>query len=289
MNVDGKMLVAYAVLPLICLPAFCARAHGAEKGGLSAADRGAPEGRLLLTGSSTMSPLMTAIGKRFESLHPGVRVEVLSGGSGRGIADIRQGKADIGMASHALTDKDGDLYGFPIARDGVCVILHRDNPVRSLSDRQVADIYTGRIANWKMAGGRAAPIAVYNAREGYGSVELFTRYFNLRYDAIKAKQLVGDNPSRIRAISENPDAIAYVSVGEAERRSQAGDPIKLLPAGGVAATSRNISNGNFPISRPLTLVTKSLPTGLAKEFIEFSLSSQVMDLILTHDFVPYQD
>lgn len=289
MNITKKVYVANAVLTAICLMVFFARAHGAEKGGRSDANRGTPAGRLLLTGSSTMTPLMTAIGKRFEALHPGVRVEVQPGGSGRGIADIRQGKADIGMASHALTDKEDDLYGFPIARDGVCLIVHRDNPVRTLSDRQVVDIYTGRTVNWQKVGGRNAPVAVLNAREGYGSVELFTRYYNLSYNAIKARQLVGDNQSRIKAIIDNPNAIAYVSVGEAERMVQAGAPIKLLPVGGVAATSSNIRSGNFPISRPLTMVTKSLPSGLAKEFIEFSLSSQVMDLILAHDFVPYQD
>lgn len=288
-NITRKAAVANAVLAAICLMIFCARAHGAEKGDRSAANRGTPAGILLLTGSSTMTPLMTAIGRRFEGLHPGVRVEVQPGGSGRGIADTRQGKADIGMASHALTDKEGDLYGFPIARDGICLIVHRDNPVRALSDRQVADIYTGRIVNWQKVGGRNAPVAVLNAREGYGSVDLFTKYFNLSYDAIKARQLVGDNQTRIRAISDNPSAIVYVSVGEAERKAQAGAPIRLLPVGGVAATSKNIRSGNFPISRPLTLVTKNLPSGLAKEFIEFSLSSQVSDLILAHDFVPYLD
>lgn len=289
MSITRMAAVANAALSAMCLTICCSLGHAAEKGVRSDAHRGTPAGRLLLTGSSTMTPLMMEIGRRFEGLRPGVRVEVQAGGSGRGIADTRQGKADIGMASYALTDKEGDLYGFPIARDGVCLILHRDNPVRTLSDRQVVDIFTGRIVNWKKVGGRDAPVTVLNAREGYGSVDLFTHYYNLRYDAIKARQMVGDNQTRINAISDNPSAIVYVSVGEAERNAQAGAPIKLLPVGGVAATSRNIRSGNFPISRPLTLVTKGLPTGLAKEFIEFSLSSQVSDLILAHDFVPYLD
>lgn len=284
MNIAGKVYVASLVLSAGCLIFFSAKAPAAEK-----IDRQTAGGRLLLTGSSTMTPLMTEIGRRFEGLHPGVKVEVQSGGSGRGIADIRQGKTDIGMVSHALTDKEDDLYGFPIARDGVCLIVHRENPIRTLSDRQVVDIYTGRIANWRKVGGRDAPVVVLNAREGYGSVDLFTGYFKLKYESIKARQIVGDNRNRIRAVSDNPNAIVYVSVGEAERKAEAGAPIKLLPVGGVAATSGNIRSGNFPISRPLTLVTKSLPTGLAKEFIEFSLSSQVSDIILTHDFVPYRD
>lgn len=246
-------------------------------------------GRLLLTGSSTMAPLVTAIAKRFQTLHPGVRVEVQMGGSGRGIADARQGKADIGMASRALTEKERDLQGFPIARDGVTLVVHKANPVSSLTDRQVVEIYSGRITNWKQLGGRDAAILVVKAGEKYSSSELFIQYFGIGYEDIKAQRLVGDNPARIKLLIENPDALLYMSVGEAERKAQAGVPIKLLPVGGVAATSKNIRNGNFPISRALTLVTKEFPKGLERSFIEFALSSQVTDLVLAHDFVPYLD
>jgi phosphate transport system substrate-binding protein len=236
-----------------------------------------------------MAPLMKEIGKRFQASHTGVIVIVEAGGSGRGISDVRTGKVDIGMVSRALTDKEKDLYGFPVARDGVCVIIHMNNPVKALSDSQVTGIFTGRIANWKKVGGRDAPIVVLNPAERYSSSELFTHYFGLKYSEIKAHQTVGDNPTRIRAIEENPRSICYVSIGEAERKARAGAPVKLLPVGGVAATSRNVATGNFPISRPLTLVTKNLPAGLVKEFIEFSLSSQVFDLIPAFDFVPYSD
>ena len=246
-------------------------------------------GRLLLTGSSTMAPLVTEIARRFQTLHPGARVEVQMGGSGRGIADARQGKADIGMASRALTEKERDLQGFPIARDGVALVVHKTNPVQSLTDRQVVDIYSGKITNWKQLGGHEAPILVVKAEAGRSSSELFIHYFGIGYDDIKAQRVVGDNPARIELVIENPDALLYMSVGEAERKAQAGVPIKLLPVGGVAATNRNIRNGNFPISRPLTLVTRELPKGLARTFIEFALSSQVTDLVLAHDFVPYLD
>lgn len=268
----GVLSAAALLIFLWCCDAFA----GAEK-------------RLLLTGSSTMTPLVKEIAKRFEVMYPGVSIEVQAGGSGRGIADVRQGRADIGMASRPLKDDEQDLFGFAIARDGVCIILHRDNPVKSLTNRQIVDIYTGMITNWKKVGGRDAPITVLNATAGYSSAELFTHHFNINHSEIKANRIVGDNPTRIKAVSENPNAIVYVSVGEAERKAQGGAPIKLLPVEGVAANSRNVRSGDFPISRPLLLVTSSLPRGLAKAFIEFSLSPQVTELILAHDFVPYAD
>lgn len=57
---------------------------------------------LVITGSSTVAPLAAEIAKRFESLHPGTRIDVQTGGSSRGIADARSGVADIGLVSRSL-------------------------------------------------------------------------------------------------------------------------------------------------------------------------------------------
>ena len=87
-----------------------------------------------------MAPLALEIGKRFESLHPGIRVDVQTGGSSRGIADAQRGLADIGMASRALKESESDLHSFTVARDGICLILHGTNSIQSLSDDQVVAI-----------------------------------------------------------------------------------------------------------------------------------------------------
>lgn len=245
--------------------------------------------RLLLSGSTTMAPLMTEVAKRFQALHPGVQIEVRMGGSGRGVSDAREGRADFGMVSRSLGESESDLYSMPIARDGVAIIVHRDNPVASLSDRQLFDIFSGKIANWRQVGGRDAPLHVLAAPAGGGSSELISHYLQLPYERFKPQRQVGPNAERIAAVAADPHAIVYLSLGEAERKAVAGAPIKLLAVGGAAATSRNVRSGNYPISRPLTLVTRGTPTGAARIFVEFCVSSQVTDLVLAFDFVPYLD
>lgn len=246
-------------------------------------------GKLLISGSSTMAPMITAAGKRFSTRHPGVQIEVRTVGSTQGIDDAIKGKADIGMASRALTDKESGLYSFAIARDGVCLIVHKNNPVQRLTNRQVFEIFTGKINNWSNVGGNDAPVVPINAKEGFGSVELFTNFFGIRYADIKAEIVVSANPDRVKALIANPNGIVYTSVGSAQQEVGTGAPIKLLPINGVAATAKSIRSGNYPISRPLLLITKEVPSGLAKEFINFSLSSQITDIVLQHDFVPYLD
>lgn len=270
---------------LFCPSVWAGQPQAAEQSGRTLLT----PGRLLITGSSTMCPLIAEIGKRFESLHPDIKIEVQCGGSGRGISDAREGKADIGMASRALTEKEKELYGFPIARDGISVILHKDNPVKALSDEQVAGIYTGRLTNWKEVGGRDSPITVINPKKGYSSVELFTHYFKIDYEDIKASIIAGDNPARIKAVAADPNAIAYLCAGEADRTARAGAPIKPLPFNNVMPTDRNIITGNYPITRPLILVIRNLPSGTIKTFIDFCLSQGVADLIEKFDFVPYED
>jgi phosphate transport system substrate-binding protein len=243
------------------------------------------QGKLVLTGSSTIAPLAAEIGKRFESKHSGVRIDVQSGGSSRGISDARQGVADIGMVSRALKPEEKDLKAFSIARDGVTVILHKDNPIKSLSDKQVVDIYTGKATNWKQVGGKDATITVVNKAEGRSTLELFTHYFKLKNTDIKAQVVIGDNEQGIKTVAGNPNAIGYVSIGSAENSEANKVPIKLLPVNGVAATTANVQNGTFPISRPLNLVTKTQPQGLAKEFLDFVQSQQVSDIVKKQNFV----
>lgn len=248
-----------------------------------------PASRLLLAGSTTMAPLMTEVARRFQSLHPGIRIEVQMGGSGRGVSDARLGKADIGMVSRPLGETEKDLSGIPIGRDGVALIVHKDNPVSALGERQLLDIYTGKVANWQQVGGRDAPIHVLAGPPEGGSSELFSHYLKLPYDQILAQRQVAANADRIATVAGDPHAIIWVSVGEAERKARDGVPIKLLAVDGVAASSKAVRSGNYPISRPLTLVTRGTPTGAARAFIEFCVSSQITDLVLVFDFVPYLD
>lgn len=244
--------------------------------------------KLVLTGSSTVAPLASEIGKRFEAVHPGVQVDVQTGGSSRGIADARNGLAHIGMASRSLKAGEEDLFSHTIALDGICVILHRDNPVAQLTRDQVVAIYRGEITNWKEVGGRDRPVVVVNKAQGRSTLELFLDHFDLEPQDVQASIIIGDNEQGVKTVAGNPDAIGYVSIGTAEYDAEHGAPIKLLPLEGVAPSVASVRLGDFPLSRPLNLVTSSEPQGLAEEFIAFARSPAVNDLVQGLYFVPVQ-
>lgn len=253
----------------------------------SSADR--PRGKLILTGSSTVAPLAGEIARRFEQLHPGVRVDVQAGGSSRGIADARRGTADIGMASRALQARETDLTAHTIAMDGVGLIVHRDNPIRSLSEEQVVAIFTGGITNWSGVGGVDAPITVVNKADGRATLEVFLKHFDLASPDIRASVVVGHNQQGMRTVAGDGHAIGYVSVGAAEHEIERGMPIRLLPMGGVEATTANVRDGSFPMSRPLNLVTHGDVSPLAQALIDFAESPKVNDLVEAQHFTPTVD
>lgn len=252
----------------------------------------------MLTGSSTVAPLANEIARRFESEHPGLRIDVQTGGSSRGIADATRGTADIGMVSRALKDArdHAKLKATRIATDGIALIVHKTNPIRELSNEEIVQIFTGQLNNWKTLGGTDAPITVVNKAEGRATLELFLKFFQLKSPDIQADIIIGDNQQGVLTVASDPHAVAYVSIGTADYEVRNGAAIRLLPMGGVAATLENVRTGEFPLTRPLNLVTsevaanpKSNETRLVRAFLEFASSSAVNDLVEAQFFVPVTD
>ena len=245
-------------------------------------------GKLTVSGAATLFPLVNDIALRYEHLYPGVRIDVRSVGSGNGVADVRSGAADIGMLSRALLNNERDLFSYPVARDGVAVVVHRDNPVKGITTQQLSALLTGQLTNWKTLTGRDAPVNVA-WRRGHGSFELMLERLNLRREQIVGHVLTGPTEDGIKFAAADTNGLTLASVGESERSMRSGVPIKLLAYNGVPASIRTIQAHDYALSRPLTLITRQLPQGLQKQFIDYALSKDVIDLQVKHGFVPYQE
>ena len=243
------------------------------------------EKQLVVTGSSTVAPVLSEIAKRYESLHPDVRIDVQTGGSSRGLKDARTGLSDIGMVSRELKEEEKDLTPFVIGIDGVAMIVHADNPIAELTKQQIIDIYTGKINSWSELGGPDEQIVVINKAEGRATLDLFLEHFGLKSTDIQADIIAGDNEQDIKAVTGNPFSIAYVSIGNAEYDIKAGVPIRLLPLEGVQATSENVAAERFPMRRPLNLVVSKQPEGLVLDFLNYARSADVRDIVESFYYV----
>lgn len=244
-------------------------------------------GQLTITGASTAEPLVSEIAKRFEVQNPQVTINIKIKEQSKGLEDTAKERVDIGMISRALTQSEKkEFQDFAIAREGVGIIVHQDNPLDALSHTDILNIFTGRIDNWREVGGTNSSIRVVHKSVENSTQELFLKYFQLDNSQIEVNRISQNNLQKIETIASNPDAIGYASIAIAEYYIAHGVPIKLLPISGIEATTEGVQDGSFPLSRPLNLVTKTEPSGLAKEFIKFAQSEKVHDLVTRHYFFP---
>ncbi|RZM78457.1 ABC transporter substrate-binding protein [Pseudoalteromonas rubra] len=240
--------------------------------------------KLLITGSSTVSPVVQEIARVYEQQQKKVLVDVQTGGSSKGVMDSRSGLSDIGMVSRALKQSEQDLKAYTLGFDGISLITHSSNSLSNLTKKQVIDIYTGKINNWKVLGGPDEEIVVISKAAGRSTLELFLAYLGIKHSKIKADIVIGDNEQGIKAVESNKFAIGYVSIGAAKYRAENGAPIKLISADGHIPSLENVRKRTYPMTRELNLVTYGNVKDSTNEFIKFSL--QQSSLIEAFNFVP---
>ena len=248
-------------------------------------------GKLVVTGSSTIAPLMAEIASRFEDQHSGVRIDVQTGGSSRGIRDAHSGVADIGMSSRHLKSSElSSVETRVMAWDGVAFVVHKDNPVNTLSHEQLTEIYSGVSMDWSRVGGDKGKIVVSNRANGRSELDLVCDFLELKPGQIQADVVDGETQQSLKTVITNKNAITYTSIGAAQDAVKRGEPIKLLPLNGVVASSDSVSSGEFPLARPLVLISKrsgsSSKHELTEAFLKFACSAKVADLAVNLGFVP---
>ena len=251
----------------------------------------APKGKLVVTGSSTIAPLVAEIASRFADLRAGVRNDVQTGGSSRGIRDARAGVADIGMSSRHLKPRElSSVETQLLDWDGVAFVVHKDNPINSLSRDQLIAIYTGASMDWSKVGGSKGKIVVSNRANGRSELDLVCEFLGLQPGQVRADVVDGETQQSLKTVITNKNAITYTSVGAAQDAANRGEPIKLLPLDGVVASSESVSSGEFPLARPLVLIFKgggsSKKRKLIQSFQEYSCSAKVADASVNLGFVP---
>lgn len=127
----------------------------AEKNGYVSVSQGAPykatklTGKIVIAGSSSVSPLMEKLKEAYIALNPEVEIEIQTNDSSSGMLAAKEGTCDIGMASRALKDSESsELTATTIAKDGIAVIVNQKNPIANVSLETLRQVYTGAARTW---------------------------------------------------------------------------------------------------------------------------------------------
>ena len=244
--------------------------------------------KIIVSGSTTILPIAEQSAEAFKTVHPSASVLVSGLGSSAGIEAVSAGTAQIGTSSRDLKpeEKSLGLVDTPIAYDGIAVIVSPLNPVSGLTTKQLQDVFSGKITNWKQVGGEDRPIDLVNRDEASGTREAFKTIVmkGVPFDS-RAAVLPGTGQVR-DVVARAQGAIGYISIGFVEPRFT-DVRVKALKVDGVQAIEKNVANKTYPIGRVLHFFTKGAPTGLAKEYIDFVLSPAIQkSVVVEAGFIP---
>lgn len=244
-----------------------------------------------ISGSTSVARLMDVLAEKYNASHPNSYIAVQGIGSTAGITMVKKEVTDIGMSSRYLTEREqeADMDVFPIAYDGLALVVNRTNSIGNLTREQLYDIYKGKITNWKEVGGENKPIAVVTREPSSGSRYSFesllglTKIVNHRLVSdINPNNLVVNSNSMVKTIvNHNPHAIGFISKGSIDQS------VKTINFAGVKPTSQNIAKAHYGLSRPFLLLhKKDSLTKESSQFIEFIKSPRGQALIKEYGYTP---
>ena len=110
----------------------------------------APKGKVVVAGSSSVSPVMEKLIEAYKKINPNATLELQTSDSTTGVTNAINGTCDIGMASRSLksSEKEKGVNEVTIAIDGIAVIVNQENPTVGLTKAQVESIFTGKVEKW---------------------------------------------------------------------------------------------------------------------------------------------
>lgn len=162
---------------------------------------------LTARGSDSTLHVVKALAAAFEA-DTGKQVTLEGGGSGAGVKALGSGEVTLAFLSRTLTADEtaSGLVGYSYAKDGVVVIVHKDNPVKDLSLASLKDIFTGKTTEWPAGN----PIAVFNRNADSGTREVFKDRV-LGKDAFTENATVKHDGVLLGTVAKIPSAVAFTS------------------------------------------------------------------------------
>lgn len=242
-----------------------------------------------MDGSSTVYPIVQAAAEEFSREYPWVSPKVGTSGTGGGIRKLIGGQIDIATASRPINAEERKQaiarglrwVEFPLARDGIAVIVHPDNPLLGEIDLGMlrrmwqpgSQVHTWRDLNsiWP-----DEKLTLYGPDTASGTFESFTKLITgLEKFSRTDYQQSGRDNILVKAVASDRFSLGYLGFGYyAENR----DKLKALAVNGIAPTVQTVTDGSYPLTRKLYLYVNEevLYRPEIQEFLRFFLRGRVV-------------
>lgn len=241
-------------------------------------------------GSTGVKPLIASLAEKYQEKG----VATISLGDGLNptdrIAALKRNDIDIAMASHGIdvqTLTDAGYAVHLIAKVAVVIGVNESVMIDNLSEQELCGIYSGNINNWQTISDThanaliSAFIRPFNEVDTEVLVKQVACFSDIKVaPSIKIKKKSGHMAKALATTSASVGMTTLIRVAQSQQR------IKALSLNGIAPSSANVSNGHYPLSRDLFLITKETPSSAVKQFLNFIKSSEGAKIIQSNHAAP---
>ena len=259
-------------------------------------------------GSDTMVNLAQKWAEVYMQKNPNVSIQVTGGGSGTGVAALLNGTTDLANSSRELKDSEYETAKqkgvtpivYEVALDGIAIIVHPENKIDNLTIKQVSDIFSGKITNWKQLGGPDMIVTLYGRENSSGTYEFFKEHVlgkdetGKQVDYAPATQVLQGTAALGEAVARDVKGIGYGGVGYFAQRND----VKILhlksdenspaisPAENNKVNYEVIWNKSYSISRYLYCFTNGEAKDELKKYIDFIISPEGQKVVESMEYIP---
>jgi phosphate transport system substrate-binding protein len=228
----------------------------------SSSGGGNANGTITVAGSTALLPLVKDASAAYQDAHKDVKISVSGGGSATGVTQVAARAIDIGD-SDILATGQPQLVDHRVAVVGFAIVTNPSAGVKNLSRKQLQDVFSGKLTNWKDAGGADQKVVPVNRPRSSGTRAVFIKTI-MGSAAIAESGLVQDATGTvISALKQTPGAVSYVAL------SGVSDGVTIVAVDGVAPTPQTITTGKYPIWSYEHMYTYGEPKGDVAGFIDF--------------------
>lgn len=178
----------------------------------------------------------------------------------------------------------------PIGYEAFVFFVHKDNPIENLSTEEIQGIYSGKITNWKMVGGKNKEIVAYQRNEGSGSQSMLIRFMDgkslMKAPSERINDMMSGIIERVSDYKSEPTSIGFSFRYYVEGIIK-NPNIKLISIDGIAPTIENIQSDKYPIITPLYAVTyKGNDNENVQKLLDWILSEEGQHIIKETGYTP---
>ena len=260
--------------------ALAASAHAAE---------------ITVKGSDTLVVLAQKWAEAYMSKHADTKIQVTGGGSGTGFAALQNKTTDLANASRKIKPAEITTcikaFGkrpteYKVCLDGLSVYVSAENKVKELTVAQLAEIFTGKVKNWKEVGGADAPITVYSRENSSGTYEFFKEHVLGGKDFVASAQTMPGTAAVLQAVAKDKNGIGYGGAAYgAGAKHLAIKKDDSSPA--LEPTEENVVKGVYPIWRYLYVyVNPSLDKGNIAQYLTWMRGDEGQKIVKDVGYFP---